>query len=60
MDQRKSTDDLMRLLHKGALRDVGSSCESLPAFLDYLPQLCSERDAAILYCFLCRLEVAKA
>ena len=42
----------MRLLHEGALRNVVSSGESLPAFVDYLTQLRSERDAAILYCFL--------
>lgn len=49
----------MRLLHEGALRDVVSSGESLPAFLDYLTQLRSERDAAILYCYLHRLEIAE-
>ena len=40
----KSTDDLMRLLHEGALGDVVRGDGLLPPFPDYLAQLCSVRE----------------
>ena len=41
---QKSTDDLMRLLHEGALGDVVRGDGLLPPFPDYLARLCSERE----------------
>ena len=46
METTRNTDDLMRLLHEGALKDVVSSGASLPTFPDHLARLCSERDVA--------------
>lgn len=43
---QKSTDDLMRLLHEGALKDVVAGDGLLPPFPDYLARLCSEREIA--------------
>ncbi len=44
MNKQTSTDDLMRLLNEGALKDVVSSGVSLPTFQEHLARLCAERD----------------
>ena len=45
-EDRKSTGDLMRLLHEGALSDVVQSADLLPSFPDHLARLCTEREVA--------------
>jgi hypothetical protein len=45
-ESRKSTGDLMRLLHDGALSDVVHSEDLLPSFQDHLASLCAQREVA--------------
>ena len=45
-EDRKSTGDLMRLLHEGALSDVVQSADLLPSFPDHHARLCTEREVA--------------
>ncbi len=45
-ESQKSTDDLMRPLHEGALGDVVAGDGLLPPFPDYLARLCCEREIA--------------
>ena len=46
VEDKKSTGDLMRLLHEGALSDVVQAEDLLPTFPDHLAWLCVEREVA--------------
>ena len=46
MENRSSTEDLMRLLHEGALKDVVRGDGLLPPFPEHLARLCGEREVA--------------